>query len=177
MLICSNSSAELVSNTHLLPSKSPSRKKKKSRHYPPSFMQNIYIHTYIFIYTHTYTQHLREGRDYFHCYRNWGIKNPSVSKAGAAPDVKSLYWLEQLTLFLCGRPQRLSQAAKAHQCNSIYRRHEVTRPVPAWFPVNAEAQNTPSTFAHTTKGGNQSPMTVKPWNCLEGGSSAPTHRN
>lgn len=74
--------------------------KKKNRHYPPSFMQNIYIHTYIFIYTHTYTQHLREGRDYFHCYRNWGIKNPSVSKAGAAPDVQSFYWLEQLTLFL-----------------------------------------------------------------------------
>lgn len=104
-------------------------------------------------------------------------KNPSVSKAGPASDLQSFYWREKLKLVLCGRPQRNSWAAKARKCNGIYRRHETTRPVPAWFPINAEVQNTPSTLAHTTK-----VETIQPHGCEtlklpQRGSSAPTHIN
>lgn len=128
--------------------------------------------------THAYTQHSSEGSDYFHCYRNWGIKNSSVSKAGPASDLQFFCWLEKLKWVLCGRPQRNSQAAKARKCNSISRSHEATRPVPAWFPINAEAQNAPfQHFPHHQRWKPHSPMAVKPWNCLKGRSSAPTHIN
>lgn len=118
----------------------------------------MHIHTYIKIYIYSALKSVKWLFQLLQKLRHQ--KNPHLSKAGPALDLQSFYWREKLKLVLCGRPQRNSWAAKACKCNGIYRCHEATRPVPAWFPINAEVQNTPSTLAHTTK-----VETIQPHSC------------
>lgn len=84
-------------------------------------------------YTHTHIYLALKGEA---LYGNWGIRKPSVSKAGPASDLQSSYWLEK-SQFGCGGLQKNSWAARAHMYNSIYKiSYEATRPVPAWFPIH-----------------------------------------
>lgn len=79
------------------------------------------------------------------------------------------------SLFGCGESQKNGWAARVHMCNSIYKiSYEATRPVRVWFPIHGEVQNTPSTPAHVTKGGEHTaPWVWNHWNSLKIGSSVP----